>query len=81
MGRSKSKSSSKDKARDRDKDTESSESKSADLKIKEMLKELHALVKDVQVRKDPFTPSESEKDQRTTANSEYLNTRLLVRDE
>ena len=50
MGRSKSKSSSKDKARDRDKDTESSESKSADLKIKEMLKELHQLVKDVQVR-------------------------------
>ena len=49
MGRSKSKSSSKDKARDRDKDTESSESKSADLKIKEMLKELHQLVKDVQV--------------------------------
>ena len=61
MGRSKSKSSSKDKARDRDKDTESSESKSADLKIKEMLKELHQLVKDVQVcnRRQKKTKMES----------------------
>ncbi len=49
MGRSKSKGSARDKARDRDKEAESSESKSADIKIKEMLRELHQLIKDVQV--------------------------------
>lgn len=50
MGRSKTKGTAREKLREREKDAESNESKSADIKIQEMLKELHQLVKDVQVR-------------------------------
>ena len=49
MGRSKSKGSARERARD--KDADNSDAKSADIKIKDMLKELHKLVKDVQVRR------------------------------